>query len=123
MYPRKERKNDMAYWKYLGPADSLTDAYKYMTSKAPSVSYWVTLASFDPMNPDYSKVMWDVQYQDGKRWWKDPVEAKNHTYWVVDKISGHKKGGKNMFTISDSKMKSLRTKKSDNRFGSPFIKG
>ena len=92
-------------FKFLGNADSLEEAYKYCTSKAPSVSYWITKVGFDKMKPDYTMILMNVQWQDGKRWWKGD-EATKRTYWYVNYIKEDKHG----FPITDSEMKRIVAK-------------
>ena len=90
-------------FKFLGNADSLEEAYKFCTSKAPHVAYWITKVGFDKTNPNYTMIVADVQWQDGKRWWKDPAKAKEMTYWVINFM----KEGKPHLTIPDSEMKRI----------------
>lgn len=104
LYPKKDKRTidqQIAGWKFLGNADSIEDAYKFFKSKSPSVMYWVTLVGFDKTNPNYTKIKYDAQFQDGKRWWKDPVVAKSKTYWVINPSAGKH------YTLTDTEMKKI----------------
>ena len=102
LYPKKDKRpidQQIADWKFLGNADSIEDAYKFFKSKSPNVMYWVTLVGFDKTNPNYTKIKYDVQFQDGKRYWKDPIVAKSKTYWVINPSAGKH------YTVTDTEMK------------------